>query len=214
MKKYLILVLCAIYLSGCATTNRTKTLGLMFGVGAGSAALGYATAPQDEKAGMHAVYWGAIGAAAAGVLGLFIFDEEKRADEAIRQNEAMKKSWTPTGPRRVDPSERVEPSSSWRALPSSIAISLTSSSATFAAVNGSTAAFPRADGTSRATAKCPGLAWRRFSSSRPVSIVDPLTPHLVSRVRGMDQLSRVPDLWVRHLRREPTRENLCPIVQT
>lgn len=76
---------------GCATTNRTKALLLMSGVGAAAAGVGYSIAPRDEKPEMHALCWGAAGAAVAGVVGLFIFDEQKRSEELERQAVVMRK---------------------------------------------------------------------------------------------------------------------------
>jgi len=81
----------AVGAGGCATTNRTKTLLLMAGLGAASAGVGYSVAPRDERPEMHALYWGAAGAAVAGVAGLFLFDEQKRADELERQATVMRK---------------------------------------------------------------------------------------------------------------------------
>lgn len=78
--------------SGCATmSNRTKTLLFMGGIGVAAASVGYVVAPQDTRPEMSAAYFGAVGAAAAGAAGLFIFDEQKRADELERQNEVMRK---------------------------------------------------------------------------------------------------------------------------
>ena len=78
--------------TGCATlSNRAKTLLLMGGVGMASASLGYALAPSDARPEMSATYFGAVGAAIAGVVGLFVFDEEKRSGELDRQNAVIKK---------------------------------------------------------------------------------------------------------------------------
>lgn len=78
--------------TGCATmSNRTKTLLLMGGVGAAAAAAGCAVAPADTRPEMSAAYFGAVGAAVAGAAGLFIFDEQKRADELERENSVMRK---------------------------------------------------------------------------------------------------------------------------
>ena len=79
---------------GCATmgaSNRSKTLLLMAGVGAAAAVVGYAVAPQDTRPEMSAAYFGAVGAAASGAAGLFIFDEQGRANEWERQSAVMRK---------------------------------------------------------------------------------------------------------------------------
>ncbi len=78
-------------IGGCATSNRTKTLLLMTGVGAAAAGVGYSVAPRDERPEMHAIYWGAAGAAVAGALGLFLFDEQKKSEELERQASVMRK---------------------------------------------------------------------------------------------------------------------------
>ena len=87
-----VMVMCAVASSatGCAT-NRAKTLLLMGGVGVVAAGAAYVMTPQDERPEMHALYGGAIGAAAAGVAGLFIFDEQKRSEELDRQATVMRR---------------------------------------------------------------------------------------------------------------------------
>jgi len=63
----------------------------MGGVGAAAAAAGYAVAPNDTRPEMSAAYFGAVGAAVAGAAGLFIFDEQRRADELERESNVMRK---------------------------------------------------------------------------------------------------------------------------
>ncbi len=77
--------------TGCATSNRTKTLLLMGGTGIVATGVGFVLSPTDVRPEMQATYWGAIGAATAGVAGLFLFDEQKRSDELERQSHVMRK---------------------------------------------------------------------------------------------------------------------------
>jgi len=81
----------ALSMSGCATTNRDKTILLMAGLGVVSAGVGMVSAPQGERKEMHALYGGMIGATAAAVGGLFLFDEQKRSAELERQALVMSK---------------------------------------------------------------------------------------------------------------------------
>jgi hypothetical protein len=77
--------------SGCATmSNRSKTLLFMLGAGAVGAAIGSQTAPDGTSPVAEAAFLGGLSAAAAGGAGLFIFDEQKRADDIERQNLILK----------------------------------------------------------------------------------------------------------------------------
>lgn len=91
-KKLNLLFFILLFASGCATTNRSKTLFFAAGIGLGSAAAGAMAAPKNERPEMHALYFGAIGAAVAAASGLFIFDEQKRSSELARENEVIKKA--------------------------------------------------------------------------------------------------------------------------
>lgn len=82
----------ALVLCSCASTNHTKTLITMGVMGAGGATVGAITAPINENAAAHALLWGGVAAAVAGAAGMFIFDEEKRSDALLRENETIKKT--------------------------------------------------------------------------------------------------------------------------
>ena len=53
--------------------------------------IGAVTAPPDEKAYGHAALWGGLSAAAMGLVGLFIFDEQARSDGFKRESELLRK---------------------------------------------------------------------------------------------------------------------------
>ncbi len=78
--------------SGCATwSNRTKTIVATIGTGIVVGTVASQFAPQGEQPVAHAMIWGGPSAAAAGIISLFIFDEEKRSTEFERQMGVLKK---------------------------------------------------------------------------------------------------------------------------
>lgn len=80
-----VILIVQILCSGCATTNRTKTLIGMLAGGAVGAAIGYPTTPTGTDPAMHSAYVGMAGAVAMGVAGLFLFDEQKNSQELERK---------------------------------------------------------------------------------------------------------------------------------
>lgn len=84
-------VLLALLLVGCATNRSRTLLGMALAGGAGSGA-GYAAAPKEESPAGHALLWGGVSAAVMGALGLFLFDEQHRAQELTRENEVLKRT--------------------------------------------------------------------------------------------------------------------------
>ena len=75
---------------GCASlSNRGKTLLLLGGVGLASGVAGYALSPSEVKPEMEGAYFSAIGAAVGGIAGLYLFDEEKRSEELLREKGVM-----------------------------------------------------------------------------------------------------------------------------
>lgn len=77
-RMYCIITILNMFICGCATTNRGKTIELALAGTAAGAAFGQ-TRP-EYKAQNSALY-ASMGAAIAAVAGLYIFDEEKRAEE-------------------------------------------------------------------------------------------------------------------------------------
>jgi hypothetical protein len=60
-------------------------------VGAGAGVVGYNTAPPGENPYAHGALWAGAAAAATGILGLYVFDEQKRSRELERQVEIANK---------------------------------------------------------------------------------------------------------------------------
>src|SRR5687767_12229341 len=77
-----IAFLLSILATGCATTNRGKTIGLMLAGGSAGALYGQS---RPEYQAQNSVMYGALGAAIAAIAGLYIFDEEKRAEDYRKQ---------------------------------------------------------------------------------------------------------------------------------
>lgn len=90
--KAILLTVVACLLCSCASTNRTKTLIAMGVGGLAGATVGAMTAPKDENSAAHAVLWGGVTTVGAAVLGLFIFDEQKRSEKLMHENENIQKT--------------------------------------------------------------------------------------------------------------------------
>lgn len=90
VRSFVILITASSLFLVCAT-NRAKSLTFMAAVGGAAATAGALSAPPEEQSGMHAVFWGAVGAAVAGVVGLFVFDEQSRSEELERKLEVSKR---------------------------------------------------------------------------------------------------------------------------
>jgi hypothetical protein len=85
-------LLMLVFLTSCASTNRTKTLGMMFATGIAAGAGGALASPSTDRPEGHALLWAGIGTGVAAALGLYIFDEQSRSEELQRQNDVLKKS--------------------------------------------------------------------------------------------------------------------------
>lgn len=92
-KSTILSVLFITNLTGCAhLSNKEKTLiAMAAGVVVGGT-VGYLTTPKDGSNPVaHATLFAGVTSAAAGGAGLFIFDESKKTEEALRQAEILKK---------------------------------------------------------------------------------------------------------------------------
>jgi len=72
-------------------SNRTKTIMAMAAVGVVAGTIGAMSAPVNENPVGHGLLWGGLGAASSGILGMWIFDEQKHSSSLERENEALKK---------------------------------------------------------------------------------------------------------------------------
>ncbi len=81
MKVLLSVSLTLTFLSGCATTNRGKTI--QAAIASGAMGVLYGQTRTEFKA-QNSVMYGSIAMASATLIGLYVFDEEKRS-EAFRQ---------------------------------------------------------------------------------------------------------------------------------
>ena len=94
MKLFKAWVLLFSILSGCASvSNRNKTLLFMGGAFVGGATVGALRAPDDESLTLHGALVGGIAAATAGILGLFLFDEQGKRIEAEQHQASIQKEY-------------------------------------------------------------------------------------------------------------------------
>ncbi len=83
------LLLCVCSLSACATNQKSRLATTLAGVGVG-AVIGATTAPADERAELHAMYWGGIVGVVAAVAANFYFNDKNDMDMVKLENEKMK----------------------------------------------------------------------------------------------------------------------------
>lgn len=90
MVQRVIIFSCAVlWLAGCSTPRKSRlaaTAGA-FVVGAG---IGQSTAPADERAELHAVYWGSLAALATLIASDFYFSEEREMQLMSLENQRLK----------------------------------------------------------------------------------------------------------------------------
>jgi hypothetical protein len=83
------LVIFSFLSSSCASTSswsgRDKTLASMMGAGAVGGVIGAVTAPKTDSVAAQALLWGGVSAALAGVVGLFVWRDDQRADLAEKK---------------------------------------------------------------------------------------------------------------------------------
>ncbi|QDK46207.1 hypothetical protein DOM22_14060 [Bdellovibrio sp. ZAP7] len=89
MKKSILLLCVCSLLSACATNQKSRLATTLAGVGVG-AVIGASTAPEDERAELHAMYWGGIVGVVAAVAANFYFNDKTDMDMVRLENEKMK----------------------------------------------------------------------------------------------------------------------------
>ncbi len=90
MKSSLIVLLSfSVFLSACATNQKSRLAATAAGVGVG-AVVGASTAPSDERPELHALYWGGIIGVITAVAANYYFNDEKDLEVMKLENEKMK----------------------------------------------------------------------------------------------------------------------------
>ncbi|WP_413584777.1 hypothetical protein [Bdellovibrio sp. HCB274] len=89
MKKSILLLSSCFIFTACATNQKSRLATTLTGVGVG-AVVGAATAPDDERPELHAMYWGGIVGVIAAVAANFYFDDNKEVEMAKMENDKLK----------------------------------------------------------------------------------------------------------------------------
>lgn len=84
----LMLCLC-LFVSACATNQKSRLAATAVGVGVGGI-IGAATAPEDERKELHAMYWGGIVGVVTAIAANYYWNDEKDIDVMKLENEKMK----------------------------------------------------------------------------------------------------------------------------
>lgn len=89
MKSQILLLGACFFISACATNQKSRLAATAIGIGVG-AGIGAATAPEDERRELHAMYWGGIIGVVTAVAANYYFNDEKDLDVMKLENEKMK----------------------------------------------------------------------------------------------------------------------------
>lgn len=89
MKSMSLLLGICFLLSACATNQKSRLAATGIGIGVG-AVIGAATAPEEERAELHAMYWGGIIGVVSAVAANFYFSDEKDMEVMRLETEKMK----------------------------------------------------------------------------------------------------------------------------
>lgn len=74
---------------GCATNSKSRWL-LIGAAAPVGGAVGYATAPKDEKKEAHALLWSALFGLGAAVVGNYVYNDDARVKQLESENEQLK----------------------------------------------------------------------------------------------------------------------------
>ena len=88
MKTSLIVLICFM-MNACATDTKSRLLTTAVATAVG-AAIGYTTAPSDERPELHALYWAGLTGVAASVAANFYFNDERDHEVLTAENEKLK----------------------------------------------------------------------------------------------------------------------------
>ncbi|WP_374029043.1 hypothetical protein [Bdellovibrio bacteriovorus] len=89
MKFSVLLLSLGFLLSACSTNQKSRLAATAIGVGVGGV-VGAATAPDDERPELHALYWGGILGVVTAVAANYYFSDEKDMEVMRLENEKMK----------------------------------------------------------------------------------------------------------------------------
>jgi hypothetical protein len=85
-------LLASTLICACATTNRTKTIASMLVAGTTAGIIGASNAPASERPEGHAALWAGAAASAAAIIGMFVFDEQRKNHDLEVQLEGAQKT--------------------------------------------------------------------------------------------------------------------------
>ncbi|HEX7676179.1 MAG TPA: hypothetical protein VF412_18525 [Bdellovibrio sp.] len=89
MKISALLMSLCLFLSACATNQKSRLAATAVGVGVGGI-IGAATAPSDERTELHALYWAGIIGVISAVAANYYWNDERDIDMMKLENEKMK----------------------------------------------------------------------------------------------------------------------------
>ncbi|WII71384.1 hypothetical protein QJS83_13020 [Bdellovibrio sp. 22V] len=89
MKFSVLLLSLGFLFSACSTNQKSRLAATALGVGVGGV-VGAATAPDDERPELHALYWGGILGVVTAVAANYYFSDEKDMEVMRLENEKMK----------------------------------------------------------------------------------------------------------------------------
>lgn len=89
MRKLISILLALAVLNACSTSQKSRTA-VTLAAFSGGAGIGAATAPEDERKELHAMYWGGLLGIGAAIVSNYYFNDQHELEKLVLENDKLK----------------------------------------------------------------------------------------------------------------------------